>query len=92
MRTHKAHALPLLLRACCNLFRAGEKLPHRNIKHGRPLLQGGIRWRFDLLIQTDWRDTEQGGELLLRQISFFKYLLYPIHNIQYEYLVLQIYI
>ena len=72
MRTHKAHALPRLLRcAGCNLFRAGKKLPHRNIKHGRPLLQRGIRWRFDLLIQTDWRDTEQGGEFLLRNIAFF---------------------
>nr|DAH36517.1 MAG TPA: hypothetical protein [Caudoviricetes sp.] len=34
-----------------------------------------------MLIQTDWRDTEQGGEFLLRNIAFFKYLLYPIHNI-----------
>nr|DAH36518.1 MAG TPA: hypothetical protein [Caudoviricetes sp.] len=43
MRTHKAHALPRLLRcAGCNLFRTGEKLPHWNIKHGRPLLQRGI--------------------------------------------------
>nr|DAI31045.1 MAG TPA: hypothetical protein [Caudoviricetes sp.] len=81
MRTHKAHALPLLLRVCCNLFRAGEKLPHRNIKHGRPLLECGVGWRFYLLIQADWRDTEQGGKLLLCYIAFFKYLLYPIHRV-----------
>lgn len=46
MRTHKAHALPPLLRcAGCNIFRTGEKLPKRNAEGFGHSLQCFQTWR-----------------------------------------------
>ena len=45
MRTHKAHALPLLLRAVCNLFRIDEELPKRNAEGFGHSLQCFQTWR-----------------------------------------------